>query len=288
LIRLGFDRDAGLAEQRSDVIAAFAGEFGDERAVGRQIHAAELPMEHPEHTEKDFCFRNSVCSVLSVGNLWVEQTIYFVDFEGSRESGILEYGVVTLRGAVIIEAHTRLCGAIGRVRPEDSAVHGLHAEALVNRQAFSADWEFFAGLRECGPLAAHYAGVENGLLKSVWPYPRSSPDFARPGECVVDWGPWVDTAPLYAQFYPQLKSGQLEALIGAMGLQAELEQVANRFCPVDRCRYHAALYDALAGALLLRSLARDPQIAALSTMQLLALSTLDPEKRAALQQRELF
>ena len=34
--------------------------------------------------------------------------------------------------------------------------------------------------------------------------------------------------------------------------------------------------------------ARDPQLAQLTTMQLLALSTLDPEKRDALQQRELF
>jgi DNA polymerase-3 subunit epsilon len=48
------------------------------------------------------------------------------------------------------------------------------------------------------------------------------------------------------------------------------------------------LYDALAGALLLASLAREPRLAALTTMQLLALSTLDGEKRDALQQRELF
>ena len=42
------------------------------------------------------------------------------------------------------------------------------------------------------------------------------------------------------------------------------------------------------GALLLASLARDPQLAPLTTMQLLALSTLDGAKREALQQRELF
>ena len=59
-------------------------------------------------------------------------------------------------------------------------------------------------------------------------------------------------------------------------------------CPPERRRYHAALYDALAGALLLASLAREPRLASLTTMQLLALSTLDGEKRDALQQRELF
>jgi DNA polymerase-3 subunit epsilon len=219
---------------------------------------------------------------------WIEQPIFFVDFEGARTCGILEYGVVTLVRGEIVETRSRLCAATGRVRAEDVAVHGLREEALAAERPFASDWEFFAGLRERGPLAAHYAGVENALLKSVWPYPRSSPDFARPGERVIDWGPWIDTARIYAQLYPALESGRLEALIAACGLQGELDAAAARHCPSARCRYHAALYDALAGALLLGALARDPQLARLTTMQLLALSTLDPQKRDALQQRELF
>lgn len=219
---------------------------------------------------------------------WIEQPIFFVDFEGSRGSGVLEYGVVTLWRGEIVDTRTRLCAAAGRVRAEDTAVHGLSEEALRERQPFADEWEFFAGLRERGPLAAHYAGVENALLKAVWPYPRNSPDFARPGESVIDWGPWVDTARIYAQLFPQAESGQLERLVAQMGLQEELDAAARTFCPSERCRYHAALYDALAGALLLRRLARDPQVAGLSTMQLLALSTLDARKRERLQQRELF
>ena len=219
---------------------------------------------------------------------WTEQPIYFVDFEGSRTSGVLEYGVVALQRGEIVDTRTRLCSAIGRIRAEDTAVHGLDVDALAAQRPFAADWEYFAGLREEGPLAAHYAGVENALLKSVWPYPRSSPDFARPGEAVVDWGPWVDTARIYGQLFPQLPSGQLEALITSVGLQSELDAAAKQFCPSERCRYHSALYDALAGALLLRALAHHPQVASLSMMQLLALSTLDPRKRDALQQRELF
>jgi DNA polymerase-3 subunit epsilon len=105
---------------------------------------------------------------------------------------------------------------------------------------------------------------------------------------VIDWGPWIDTARLYAQLYPQLASGRLEAIVAATGLQAELDAVATRHCPPERRRYHAALYDALAGALLLASLARDPSLAQLSTTQLLALSTLDGAKRDTLLQRELF
>ena len=223
-----------------------------------------------------------------MGTTWIEQPIFFVDFEGSRASGILEFGVVEVQRGAVKGARTRICRATGRIRPEDTAVHHLSEEAVATHEPFAEEWNYFSSLRELGPLAAHYAGVENGLLKSVWPYPRSSPDFARPGRRVIDWGPWVDSARLYAQLYPQLESGKLESLVAACGLQGELDSHAAAYCPPDRRFYHAALYDALAGALLLASLARDPQVAALTTMQLLALSTLDGEKRDALQQGDLF
>lgn len=219
---------------------------------------------------------------------WVDQPIFFVDFEGNRTSGVLEFGVVTLLRGEVVETRTRLCRPTGTIRRTDTEVHGLAASQLGGVAPFADEWEYFADLRERGPLAAHYAGVENGLLKSAWPYPRNSPDFARPGERVFDWGPWVDTAPLYAQLFPTIDSGRLEALIDAVGLKPLLDQLAERHCPADRRRYHAALYDALAGALLLGALARDPQISQLTTMQLLALSTLDPQKRDDLQQRELW
>jgi DNA polymerase-3 subunit epsilon len=223
-----------------------------------------------------------------VGNTWTEQPIFFVDFEGSRASGILEFGVVEVQRGAVVSARTRICRAMGRVRPEDTAVHGLSEAAVATHAPFAEEWNYFSSLRELGPLAAHYAGVENSLLKSVWPYPRSSPDFARPGKRVVDWGPWVDSARIYAQLYPQLDSGKLESLVSACSLQGELDAHAAAYCPSERRHYHAALYDALAGALLLASLARDPQVAALTTMQVLALSTLDGEKRDALQQGNLF
>ncbi len=219
--------------------------------------------------------------------VWTEQSIFFVDFEGSRASGILEFGVAEVCGGRIGATSSRLCAATGRVRPEDVAVHGLDEAALAGHAPFEDEWEHFAGLRERGPLAAHYAGVENGLLKSVWPYPRSSPDFARPGARVAEWGPWIDTARLYAQLYPS-NTGQLEALVAAGGLQGELDALAQAHCPPERRRYHAALYDALAGALLLAALAREPRLAGLTVMRLLALSTLDGEKRDDLQQRDLF
>ena len=219
---------------------------------------------------------------------WIDQPIYFIDFEGSRATGVLEYGVATVLGGRVVETKTRLCRAIGRVRAEETVRHGLHDADVEAYAPFADDFDFFASLRERGPLAAHYAGVENALLKAVWPYPRRSPDFARPAEHDASWGPWIDTGALYAQLYPQLVSLKLADLVVACGLQAELAALAAAHCPPLRRNYHAALHDALAGALLLASLAREPWIAELSTAQVLALSALNPAKRDALQQGTFF
>lgn len=219
---------------------------------------------------------------------WTEQPIFFVDFEGNRTTGVVEYGVATVVNGQVVETRTRFCRAEAKLSPQDTEVHGLTEDEVADYPPFREEWDVFADLRERGPLAAHYAGVENSLLKAVWPYPRASTNFARPGERIIDWGPWVDTGALYTQLYPQFGSGRLETLVGASGRQAELDTLALRHCPPGRRHYHAALYDALAGALLLCVLARDSQLARLSTTQLLALSTLNGEKRDALQQGELF
>lgn len=214
--------------------------------------------------------------------------LHFIDFEGNRTSGIVEFGVVTLQGGIVAGTRTRLCRAIGRIGAEDTAVHGLSAETVAGEAPFKDEWDYFAGLRECGPLAAHFSSVENSLLKSVWPYPRTAPDFAQMNRTVAEWGPWIDTGRLYPQFFPQLGDGKLEQLVSACGLQAELDGLATTHCPVSRRHYHAALYDALAGAVLLLALLRRPEFAAATIPWLLQMSTLDPGKRAALQQGDLF
>jgi DNA polymerase III epsilon subunit-like protein len=220
--------------------------------------------------------------------IWTEQPVFFIDFEGGLGSGVLEYGVATLLGGHVTAVRTRLCAPTGRIRPDDTAIHGLTEASLARCEPFSSDWSLFAEYRDSGPLAAHFAGAENSLLRATWAYPRNSPDFARPGNCVIDWGPWIDTARIYAQLYPKLESVRLEAVVVACGLQAELDALALAHCPAGRRNYHSALYDALAGALLLASLARVPQLASLTLTQLIALSTLDPKKRNGIIQRELF
>lgn len=219
---------------------------------------------------------------------WAGIPIHFIDFEGSRASGILEFGVVTLRGGGIAGTRTRRCAASGRVSAEDTAVHGLSAAAVAAEPPFAAEWEYFAGLRESGPLAAHFAAAENHLIKSVWPYARQAPDFAQPGRATTEWGPWIDTGRLWPQADPAVGEARLAPLVGARGLQAELDRIAAAHCPPDRRRYHAALYDALAGALLLLDLLRRPELADATIPWLLQMSTLDPERRAGMQQGRLF
>jgi DNA polymerase-3 subunit epsilon len=221
---------------------------------------------------------------------WTDQLIHFIDFEGSTVSGILEYGVVSLRGGEIVAASGRVCRPAGRVRAEETAVHGLAAEALAACAPFADDFETFAKLRESGPLAAHFANAENTLLKTTWPYPRAVPDFSRETgtERVPDWGPWIDTGRLYAQAPTSGGGLALAGLVAAEGLQARLDELAAEFCPPARRHYHAALYDALAGALLLNRLAGLPEWAGKSLRWLIEHSTLDAEKREGLRQGELF
>jgi DNA polymerase III epsilon subunit-like protein len=227
-----------------------------------------------------------VFSVSSVVNS--EIPIHFIDFEGNGASGIIEFGVVTLRGGEIASTRTRLCAALGRVKAEDTAIHGLSENELKAAAPFKDEWEYFAAMRESGPLAAHFAQAENYLLKTVWAYPRTSPDFARPGRMIAEWGSWIDTGRLYPQFFPQLGDGKLEELVVACGVQAELDRRAIEHCPTDRRNYHAALYDALAGALLLQTFLRRPEFAEATLPWLLQMSTIDGTKRDALQQGDLF
>lgn len=230
-----------------------------------------------------------MCSVYSVGSFWPDQLIHFVDFEGSTVSGVLEYGVVSLRGGEIAAARGRTCRATGRVRAEDTAVHGLDAEATAGAAPFAEDFEVFAALRGSGPLAAHFANAENSLIKSVWPYGRAARDFSREdGGGTAEWGPWIDTGRLYPQARGAEAPVKLGELVAAEGLQARLDALAAEICPEGRRRYHAALYDALAGALLLARLAETPGWGDKSLRWLLEHSTLDAVRREGLRQGELF
>ncbi len=214
--------------------------------------------------------------------------IHVIDFEGSRQSGIVEYGVVTLRGSVIEGTHTRLCAPSGTISDRDRMQHGISEESAAAEPPFEMEWSRFAGFRESGPLCAHNAAVEDGLLRHTWAYPRNSPDFSEDNRQTASWGPWLDTLYLYRRIYPQLDSHKLEDLIRLFHLEGELAAQAKLYCPEKRSRYHCALFDALASALLLRRLYDEPELQDMSLRWLFVNSAASEATRGSMGQQDLF
>lgn len=215
--------------------------------------------------------------------------VHVIDFEGSRQSGILEYGVVTLRGTRIEATETRLCGATGTISDRERKEHGISEDSVAGIPPFHRDWTYFAGLRRTGPFCAHNANVEDGFLRAVWPFPRSSPDFStEDGVMNATWGPWLDTLYLYRRLHPRLPSHKLEPLIAAFGLGEELKEWGALYCPAERSSYHCALYDALASALLLRRLLAEPEYENPGLRWLFVQSSASDAARESREQQRLF
>jgi len=182
---------------------------------------------------------------------WDETSIHVIDFEGGPSCGIVEFGVATLRGRRIEAADTRICRPKASIPRKESAAHGITDAVAAGQPPFQSEWERFAGLRQSGPFAAHFASAENTMLKAAFPYPRLSPDWLVGAGEAATWGPWVDTGRLYRDLAGEGGALKLADLVAAHELQAELDALAAERCPSDRRRYHCALYDALACALLL-------------------------------------
>lgn len=219
---------------------------------------------------------------------WTDLPVHVIDFEGGARCGIVEFGVVTLQGGEVQALHTRLCRPRAALTAEETALHGLTDTAVAGNEPFEAEWERFAALRATGVLAAHFCATEDALLRGCWPCPRLSPDFLEPGRTMAEWGPWIDTGRVAAEVLPPRTSRKLEDVVGVLGLQAGLEELASRFCPPLRRRFHAAAYDALAAALVLARLARDADGRPWSLARLLVASTADARRREARQQARFF
>ncbi len=213
--------------------------------------------------------------------------IHVLDFEGNRYSGVIEFGIVSIKGNEILDTQTRLCKPSGKILECDTRLHGIRAEAADGCAPFADEWDTFRELRASGPLAAHHATVELGLLKQQWPYPPLSPDFLTGGER-ADWGPWIDTRLIYRALYPTLPDFGLQTLITTFALSEALTDVARTHCPEPRRRYHCALYDALAAALLITRLLNIEAIGTVTLTWLLELSLPTEQTRQDFRQRELF
>jgi DNA polymerase-3 subunit epsilon len=185
---------------------------------------------------------------------WTEIPIHVVDFEGSPRTGVVEYGVATLLGGDVINASTRLHAPRAAVPALDTQCHGLADKDLKGLTTFEAEWDHWVSLRRTGLLAAHNATVESGLLRGTWLRPPAVPAYVEAQAELAEWGPWIDTCRLARAWLPSLGDYRLASLVAVFRLNGRLDALAAKHCPPQRRRYHCALYDALASALVLRAL----------------------------------
>ena len=81
----------------------------------------------------------------------MNQTIHIIDFEGSAQTGVLEWGIVSIQGKNLLEAKTRLCGTKCSIDVIDSEQHGITSELVAGCPNFEQDFDLFAQLRKSGP-----------------------------------------------------------------------------------------------------------------------------------------
>ncbi|MDR0535670.1 MAG: 3'-5' exonuclease [Puniceicoccales bacterium] len=212
---------------------------------------------------------------------WSEIPVHVLDFEGSVRTGVIEYGIATLHRGEIVATHTRLCAPLASVPPKETRCHGLRDTDLANAGPFSENWGFFAEMRRTGFFCAHHVSTEQTLLKATWPYPGAMPDHAHPGEFLNAWDPWLDTHHLARVMLPDLPDHKLENLVQHFSLGTALVEAAENHCPPRRRKYHCALYDALAAALLLQRLVGifHKNHAAPPSVEQLVLASLPPARQ---------
>jgi DNA polymerase-3 subunit epsilon len=170
----------------------------------------------------------------------MEIPIHVIDFEGNRQRGIVEWGVVSVQGQKILETRTQCCPSFF-----------LPNEMPPDCVDFKENASYFLQLRRTGIFCAHSCHVEDALLRHYWASPGYVPNFTSPST-VTTWGPWLDSCAIWMRLMPHLKAYGLMDLIRAVSLSEHLRAEVIRYCPKGRDHRHAALHDALASSLLWR------------------------------------
>jgi DNA polymerase-3 subunit epsilon len=214
---------------------------------------------------------------------WKGQAVHVLDFEGTRRTGVIEYGVVTLREGLLESTSTGLCRSREDIQPEDINVHGIDQAMIAVEVAFENQWNLFSQLRATGLLVAHHASVEGNLLKETWPYPRLTKNLKQ-----LSWGPWIDTRRIYERLYKGLETYRLSSLIDRFALRKRLAKLSQLYCPPQRRKTHCALYDALASALLLMRLDEISDLNEATVEWLLEISVSNRKQRDDLRQGDFF
>ena len=207
-------------------------------------------------------------------------SVYVIDFEGSLQTGILEYGIVEVSSTNgILGADTQLCKNKTNISHLEQECHHLKSDNLSHCSYFEDHLELFIKARQNAFFCAHNAAFENTLLSAYAPILTTHHQSHT-------WEPWIDTYFLYKK-YLKISSCGLNDLIKIFDLGEVLEKISGKFCPPTRKNFHCALYDALACALLFLNFIRLPEIQSKSLTWLLQMSS--PLKTAQeLQQQQLF
>lgn len=186
-----------------------------------------------------------------------EVPVYAIDFEGSLQTGILEYGIVGLTPREgIFFTETQLCKNRANIPANESCCHGLCAKNLESYEDFSQYLDTFIGLRKKALFCAHNAAFENRLLSAYCPFVPEG--YAIPQVPNQQWGPWLDTWFLYRK-YLKTQACTVEELIHFCNLSEVLSRLAGKFCPEGRRNFHCALFDALACAVLFLNFVRSEE-----------------------------
>ncbi|MDR2677058.1 MAG: hypothetical protein LBB26_00625 [Puniceicoccales bacterium] len=181
--------------------------------------------------------------------------IFAVDFEGTTQDGVWEFGLVQLGQTGLINPLTKICA----LPPGASFFLGKPRKSVPtsdDTKPFQEYFSFFKSLRKRGMFAAHRASVELSLLRNIWPSPGFVPNFSEetPSSHGLTWGPCIDTFVLCRRYFPQAKTHTLRDAIEFFSLGNELRTLAHEMCPPDRRIFHCALFDAIGCALILRHL----------------------------------
>lgn len=186
-----------------------------------------------------------------------EIPIYAIDFEGSLQTGILEYGIVGVTPQDgIFFTETKLCKNKVAIPANETSCHGLSAEKLESYEDFSQHLDTFLHLRKKALFCAHNAAFENRLLSEYCPIVPGA--YAISCDSDSQWGPWLDTWFLYRK-YLKAQACTVEQLIRFCNLSELLSQLGGKFCPPGRKNFHCALFDALACALLFLNFIRSKE-----------------------------
>ena len=197
--------------------------------------------------------------------------IYAIDFEGSRQTGILEYGIVGLSAQQgIFSTESKLCKNKTYIPLTEMHCHGLSANHLLTKIDFSNYLNHFLQLRSKAFFCAHNAIFENTLLSDYCPITSNA--YSLHKMQTQQWGPWIDTYILYKKFFKN-KSYSLNELIKNFQLGEILSTLGKKFCPHTRNNFHCALFDAIACALLLLNFIRNVKSNTITLTWLLEQST---------------